>query len=143
MKTSITLTLRAFPVIVENTETQEVKKDIIVLTKEHLRAAQLVGQSSKEVITRICANEGYRVVEIGKPAKRDVTFNLPLLCGLADGFDITADFKEILEMYGVTVKPESCFILYAAGQRIRIEEFDEDGGGLILDVSESGSSHAE
>ena len=28
MKTSITLTLRAFPVIVENTETQEVKKDI-------------------------------------------------------------------------------------------------------------------
>ena len=35
MKTSITLTLRAFPVIVENTETQEVKKDIIVLTKEH------------------------------------------------------------------------------------------------------------
>ena len=40
MKTSITLTLRAFPVIVENTETQEVKKDIIVLTKEHLRAAQ-------------------------------------------------------------------------------------------------------
>ena len=26
MKTSITLTLRAFPVIVENTETQEVKK---------------------------------------------------------------------------------------------------------------------
>ena len=46
-------------------------------------------------------------------------------------------------MYGVTVKPESCFILYAAGQRIRIEEFDEDGGGLILDVSESGSSHAE
>lgn len=84
MKTSITLTLRAFPVIVENTETQEVKKDIIVLTKEHLRAAQLVGQSSKELITRICANEGYRVVEIGKPAKRDVTFNLPLLCGLAD-----------------------------------------------------------
>ena len=78
----------AFPVIVENTETQEVKKDIIVLTKEHLRAAQLVGQSSKELITRICANEGYRVVEIGKPAKRDVTFNLPLLCGLADGFDI-------------------------------------------------------
>lgn len=143
MKTSITLTLRAFPVIVENTETQEVKKDIIVLTKEHLRAAQLVGQSSKELITRICANEGYRVVEIGKPAKRDVTFNLPLLCGLADEFDITADFKEILEMYGVTVKPESCFILYAAGQRIRIEEFDEDGGGLILDVSESGSSHAE
>ena len=105
-----------------------------MLTKEHLRAAQLVGQSSKELITRICADEGYRVVEIGKPAKRDVTFNLPLLCGLADGFDITADFKEALEMYGVTVKPDSCFILYAAGQRIQIEEFDEDGGGPVLEL---------
>lgn len=134
MKTSISLTLRAFPVIVENTETQEVKKDVVVLTKEHLRAAQLVGQSSKELITRICADEGYRVVEIGKPTKRDVTFNLPLLCGLADGFDITADFKETLEMYGVTVKPDSCFILYATGQRIQIEEFDEDGGGPVLEL---------
>lgn len=134
MKTSITLTLRVFPVIVENTETQEVKKDVVVLTKEHLRAAQLVGQSSKELIIHICADEGYRVVEIGKPAKRDVTFNLPLLCGLADGFDITADFKETLEMYGVTVKPDSCFILYAAGQRIQIEEFDEDGGGPVLEL---------
>lgn len=134
MKTSITLTLRAFPVIVENTETQEVKKDVVVLTKEHLRAAQLVGQSSKELIIHICADEGYRVVEIGKPAKRDVTFNLPLLCGLADGFDITADFKETLEMYGVTVRPDSCFILYAAGQRIQIEEFDEDGGGPVLEL---------
>ena len=134
MKTSISLTLRAFPVIVENTETQEVKKDVVVLTKEHLRAAQLVGQSSKDLITRICADEGYRVVEIGKPTKRDVTFNLPLLCGLADGFDITADFKETLEMYGVTVKPDSCFILYATGQRIQIEEFDEDGGGPVLEL---------
>ena len=134
MKTSITLTLRVFPVIVENTETQEVKKDVVVLTKEHLRAAQLVGQSSKELVTRICANEGYRIVEIGKPAKRDVTFNLPLLCGLVDGFDITADFKETLEMYGVTVKPDSCFILYATGQRIQIEEFDEDGGGPVLEL---------
>ena len=134
MKTSISLTLRAFPVIVENTETQEVKKDVVVLTKEHLRAAQLVGQSSKELITRICADEGYRVVEIGKPTKRDVTFNLPLLCGMADGFDITADFKETLEMYGVTVKPDSCFILYATGQRIQIEEFDEDGGGPVLEL---------
>ena len=134
MKTSISLTLRAFPVIVENTETQEVKKDVVVLTKEHLRAAQLVGQSSKELITRICADEGYRVVEIGKPTKRDVTFNLPLLCGLADGFEITADFKETLEMYGVTVKPDSCFILYATGQRIQIEEFDEDGGGPVLEL---------
>ena len=79
MKTSITLTLRVFPVIVENTETQEVKKDVIVLTKEHLRAAQLVGQSSKELITRICANEGYRVVEIGKPVKTDAEIDLELL----------------------------------------------------------------
>lgn len=79
MKTTITLTLQAFPVIVENTATHEVKRDVIVLTKEHLRAAQLVCQSSKELITRICANEGYRVVEIGKPAKTDAEINLELL----------------------------------------------------------------
>ena len=44
-----------------------------------MRAAQLVGQSSKELITRICANEGYRVVEIGKPVKTDAEIDLELL----------------------------------------------------------------
>lgn len=81
-----------------------------------------------------CNSIIFHSIGIGKPAKRDVVFNLPLLCGLADGLDITADFKEAVEMHGGTVRPDSCFILCAEGQRIQIEEFDEDGGGPVLDV---------
>lgn len=134
MKTAITLTLRAFPVTIQDTRTGQTAEDRIIFTKEQLRAAALVGQSSKELISRMYNREGYKVLAIGKPAKRDVVFNLPLLCGLADGLDITADFKEAVEMHGGTVRPDSCFILCAEGQRIQIEEFDEDGGGPVLDV---------
>lgn len=134
MKTAITLTLRAFPVTIQDTRTGQTAEDRIILTKEQLRAAALVGQSSKELIRRMYNREGYKVLAIGKPAKRDVAFNLPLLCGLADGLDITADFKNAVEMHGGTVRPDSCFILCAEGQCIQIEEFDEDGGGPVLDV---------
>lgn len=58
----------------------------------------------------------------------------PVRRSLTDGLDITADFKEAVEMHGGTVRPDSCFILCAEGQRIQIEEFDEDGGGPVLDV---------
>ena len=70
MKTTMKITLRAFPVKIQDTRTGEIKEDRIVLTKEQLHAADLVGQSSKELITRLYNREGYRVLEIGKAAKQ-------------------------------------------------------------------------
>ena len=53
MKTAITLTLRAFPVTIQDTRTGQTAEDRIIFTKEQLRAAALVGQSSKELISRM------------------------------------------------------------------------------------------
>lgn len=76
MKTTMKITLRAFPVKIQDTRTGEIKEDRIVLTKEQLHAADLVGQSSKELITRLYNREGYRVLEIGKAAKQSGELNL-------------------------------------------------------------------
>lgn len=81
MKTKFTLQIRAFPVTVGDERTKEVRQDILVLTKEQLQAAQLVGQSSKELIYRIYNREGYKVLEIGKPAKKGIPVDLEELYG--------------------------------------------------------------
>ena len=76
MKTELTIQVRVFPVTIGDKRTKEVRQDILVLTKEQLQAAQLVGQSSKELIYRIYNRQGYNVGEIGKPEKREITINL-------------------------------------------------------------------
>ena len=67
-------TLR-FPVTVQRGENDT---DVIpvILTKEQLRAAQTVGESSKEVIRRICERDGYTVLDIGKADRRTFEINL-------------------------------------------------------------------
>ena len=62
MKTTMKITLRAFPVKIQDTRTGEIKEDRIVLTKEQLHAADLVGQSSKELITRLYNRDRKSVV---------------------------------------------------------------------------------
>lgn len=76
MKTNTTIYVRAFAVKVHDRLTDEITQDTVVLTKEQLQAAQLVGQSSKELIARICGRAGYDVVEIGKAEKREMLLNL-------------------------------------------------------------------
>lgn len=76
VKTEIAIQARAFPVVVEDQRTGEQAGDTIVLTKEQLQAAQLVGQSSKELIYRMYNRQGFKVLEIGSPVKREVTLNL-------------------------------------------------------------------
>ena len=44
-----------------------------------LRAAGVVGQSSKELIERLCERQGYTVIEIGTPDKVTVTVDLDKL----------------------------------------------------------------
>ena len=48
----------------------------VILTKEQLNAARIIGESSKEVIHRLCGRKGYKVVDIGKPERRTLEVNL-------------------------------------------------------------------
>lgn len=70
MKNIVRVEVRRFPLLVVKQDNQEVYERHIVLTKEQLHAAQVVGQSSKELISRICKKQGYEVKEIGKAEKR-------------------------------------------------------------------------
>lgn len=76
MKTELTIQARCFPVTIQNQRTGEKQEDTVVLDKQQLQAAQLVGQSSNELIYRIYNREGFQVLEIGKATKREITLNL-------------------------------------------------------------------
>lgn len=69
-----------FPVTVRGGESGSAVIPVI-LTKEQLRAAGIVEQSSKELIHRICNREGYTVLEIGNPERKTLEVNLNELWG--------------------------------------------------------------
>lgn len=76
MTNTINIQVRAFPVTVADERTGKESADAIVLTKQQLQAAQLVGESGKELIYRIYNRQGYRVTDIGKPVKRTIELDL-------------------------------------------------------------------
>lgn len=76
MKTFETIPIRIFPVRIQDKRIGSEIDDEIVLTKATLLAAQLVGESSKELIYRAYNREGYSVLEIGKARKMTVTVDL-------------------------------------------------------------------
>lgn len=76
MNTSIAIEVRRFPVDIRDERTGVVSRDYIVLDKPMLQAAQMVGQSSKEIIWRFYNRQGFRVLEIGKPEKRSISVSL-------------------------------------------------------------------
>jgi len=84
MKTTMTVQLRRFDVLVEDQRTRETKEDAIVFTLEQLHAAQLVGQSSKELIMRAFERQGYKVLDIGRAERRTATLRLDGLFWEAD-----------------------------------------------------------
>ena len=69
-----------FPVTVQSGETGSTVIPVI-LTKEQLRAAGIVEQSSKELIHRICNRKDYTVLDIGKPERKTLEVNLNELWG--------------------------------------------------------------
>ena len=81
MKNEIILNLRQFPVLVYDSRKDIGTEETIVVTvaKNQLQAAQIVGQSSTELIERLCERQGYTVIEIGKPDKVAVTVDLDKL----------------------------------------------------------------
>ena len=64
MKTTATMYLRAFTVRIQDQRTGETSEDVIVFDKAQLQAAQVIGQSSKELIFRAYNETGYTVVYI-------------------------------------------------------------------------------
>lgn len=68
--------VRRFPVLLRDERTGEERQDAIILTKEHLRAAQLLGQSSTELIHSAYSKEGFKVLKIEAPEKREIRLNL-------------------------------------------------------------------
>ena len=79
MKNELVLNLRQFPVVAHDHRTGNEKVVAVNVTKDQLRAAQLVSQSSKELIERLCDRQGYTVMGIGKPFKVAVTVDLDKL----------------------------------------------------------------
>lgn len=79
MQNRITINLRAFPVLAHDHRTGEEVAITVTVTKQQLQAAQIVGQSSMELITRLCDRQGYTVLEIGKPDKLSVPLDLDKL----------------------------------------------------------------
>ena len=76
MRTYQTIQLRRFNILIMDKRTGKTREDVIVLTKQQLQAAQVVGQSSKELICRYYAREGFTVLEIISAVKREATLDL-------------------------------------------------------------------
>lgn len=76
-KPEITIHLRRFCAALRNQESGEEVTVFITLDKTQLQAAQVVGESSKELIQRFAAQNGYELLNIvGKPGKLSVTVPL-------------------------------------------------------------------
>ena len=76
MKTEKMITVRAYPVEIRDERTGEKTKDTIVLDKAMLQAGAMVGLGDEDIIFRLYNRKGYRVFEIGKPVKADLSVNL-------------------------------------------------------------------
>lgn len=76
-KPEITIHLRRFRVTLRSKETGEEITVFITLDKAQLQAAQIVGQSSKELIERFSSRNGYELLNvIGEADKLTVTIPL-------------------------------------------------------------------
>ena len=87
MKTTATMYLRAFTVRIQDQRTGETSEDVIVFDKAQLQAAQVIGQSSKELIFRAYNEKGYTVLDIGKADKQEIELDLYGLYQGAVGID--------------------------------------------------------
>lgn len=76
-KPEITIHLRRFRVALRHRESGEEVTVYLTLDKTQLQAAQIVGQSSKELLARYADCNGYELLDvIGKPDKLTVTLSL-------------------------------------------------------------------
>ena len=76
MTNDVTMQARAYSVTVEDQRSGEKSVELIALDKQQLQAAQIVGQSSNELIYRLFNRQGYKVLDIGKPVKKEIVVDL-------------------------------------------------------------------
>jgi len=76
VKNEVTMQARAYSVTVEDQRSGEKSVELIALDKQQLQAAQIVGQSSNELIYRLFNRQGYKVLDIGKPVKKEIVVDL-------------------------------------------------------------------
>ncbi len=76
MKTEIKIQVRAYPVELKDHRTGETSTDVIVLSKEMLQAAGLIGLTDEDLIYRTYNRKGYKVLEIGTVHKQEIIVDL-------------------------------------------------------------------
>lgn len=76
MKTEIMITVRAYPVQIRDERTGETKGDTIVLSKQKIQAAATIGLSDRDLIHRLYNRQGYYVLDVGKPKKKEIIVEL-------------------------------------------------------------------
>lgn len=76
MKTAIKIPVRAYTVELKDSRTGERITDTIVLEKSRIQAGAMFDLGDEDIICRIYNRQGYRVLEIGKPQKVELTVNL-------------------------------------------------------------------
>lgn len=85
MKTIMNINVRVFPVKIRDERTGLTMEDTIVMEKPRLQAAQLVGFDNKDLIHRIYNQQGYKVLEIGQPDKKEISLDLKQLYARSTG----------------------------------------------------------
>lgn len=76
MRTFQNIQLRRFDVRIRDERTGEISEDTITFSKDTLKAAGMVGQSSKELIYRAFNKAGYTVLDIGRARKAEAALDL-------------------------------------------------------------------
>lgn len=76
MKNEIIIQARAYLVTVRDERTGTERAEEIVLDKAQLRAMDTVRQSSTQLIYQLYNRQGFRVLNIGKPVKREIRVDL-------------------------------------------------------------------
>ena len=76
MISEIKIPVRVYTVTLKDTRTGEVRKDRIILEKSRLQAGALFDLGDEDIICRIYNRQGYRVLEIDKPHKVELTIDL-------------------------------------------------------------------
>ena len=73
MKTEIKIPVRVYAVRIKDARTGEVKDDTIILEKSRLQAGAMFDLGDGDIICSIYNRQGYRVLEIAKPFKMELT----------------------------------------------------------------------
>ena len=76
MKTEVMITVRAYSVQIRDERTGETKGDTIVLTKQKIQAVATIGMSDRDLINRLYNRQGYHVLDVGKPKKKEIIVDL-------------------------------------------------------------------